>query len=176
MAAEAELDLSTARSRDDVVVAVYESHYSDLVGLARLLVDDRGEAEEVVQEAMVRLFSRFRTIRDPERALSYVRSIVLNEARGRLRKRRSARRYIDRTARQARIDGPGPDLTAIDRETVVRAVQALPPKQAECVVLRFYSGLAIDEIAEAMSISAGSVKTHLSRARAHLADELEELR
>ena len=56
------------------------------------------------------------------------------------------------------------------------AVRTLPPRQRDCIVLRFYADLSDAEIADTLGISAGSVKTHLHRARAALADRLEALR
>jgi RNA polymerase sigma factor (sigma-70 family) len=59
---------------------------------------------------------------------------------------------------------------------VVEAIRSLPRRQRDCIVLRFYEELSDTEIAEALALSPGSVKTHLHRARATLADRLEALR
>jgi len=97
----------------------------------------------------------------------------MNLARGGLRRRR-----IERAPRFERvIHAPSAEsaaaLHARDRE-VAAAVQALPRRQRECVVLRFYDDCAVTDIAAALRISDGSVKQHLHRAMAALAEALRE--
>ena len=79
---------------DAQVTELYQAHYRSLVGLASLVVDRRVEAEEIVQEAFVRLYASWGTLRDPERALGYLRATVLNLARSGIRRRIVARRYL----------------------------------------------------------------------------------
>ena len=84
-----------------------------------------------------------------------------------------------RTARAAAGSARPPSIDAVrrdDQRQVADAVRALPDRQRDCIVLRFYADLTDAEIAETLGISAGSVKTHLHRARATLADRLEALR
>ena len=76
---------------DDAFAALFEEHYEPLVRLARLLVDDRGSGEEVVQDAFVRVYRRWAKVDDPVR---YVRRAVVNGARSRLRHRAVVRRYV----------------------------------------------------------------------------------
>ena len=74
-----------------VPAAVYRADYSQLVGLARLLLDDRGQAEEVVQEAFVRTYTGWKRVRRKDDPLPYLRSTIVNLARGGLRHRRVVR-------------------------------------------------------------------------------------
>jgi RNA polymerase sigma-70 factor (sigma-E family) len=162
-------------SVDARVVALYDAHYRSLVGLAALVVDGRDEAEEIVQDAFVRLYSSFGRLRDPDRSLAYLRSIVLNLARKRLRHRAVVRRRTPAVERDAVTDdtstsAPTPD----ERAAVLRAVRALPERQADCILLRYYQGCTDAEVARALGISTGTVKTHLHRAHAALAVELWE--
>jgi len=156
---------------DVVLSALFRSQYARLVGLARLLLDDRAQAEEVVQEAFARTYASWGRIRDRDDALPYVRQAVVNLARGGLRRRR--------TARGARL-APAPDAVSAETAAATRerkreiadAVRVLPRRQRECVVLRYYLDCSIAEAAAALKISTGSVKQHLHRAHAALALDL----
>ena len=89
------VEIALAPTSPDALVAdLYRAQYRALVGRASLVVDRRAEAEEIVQEAFVRLYASWGTLRDPERALGYLRATVLNLARSGIRRRVVARRYI----------------------------------------------------------------------------------
>lgn len=159
--------------RRDEVEAVFRAHYGRLVGLARLLVDDPGQAEEVVQDAFVSLYRRWGEVDNPP---AYLRTAVVNGARGRLRQRVVARRHL-RVADPVRPGGPddGAVLSA-EHLAVAIALRALPGRQRACIALRFYEDLTEAEIAATLGISTGSVKTHVHRGMAALATALEDLR
>jgi len=164
-----------ADAADDALGRVYREHYGALVGLARLLVDERGLAEEVVQEAFARTWAGWRRLHDPADPLPYVRRAVVNLARGKLRHRRVVRfRRVeavpDEMSAEARV------VRDEVRRAVLDAVGALPGRQRECVVLRYYLDCSTVETAATLGISEGSVKTHLHRALASLAGRLEALR
>ena len=166
--------LTVAAVDTDWLELVFREQYGELVGLARLLCDDRGAAEEIVQEAFVRLHLNRWRIRQPDKALAYVRSTVLNLSRGRLRRLQVARRHESTATRNA---DPGDETVASDaRRHVVDALRQLPTRQRECMVLRYYAGLSEREIAESLGIAAGSVKSHIHRARATLAETLKDFR
>ena len=153
--------------------AVFRSNYRSLVGLARLLVDDPGQAEEVVQDAFVSLHRRWDQVQDP---LAYLRAAVTNGSRGRIRKRATARRHL-RVAEPAPQSEPDVGtLLAEEHRAVAAALSRLSERQRACIALRFYSGLTEAETARALGISTGSVKTHVHRAIATLTDLLEDLR
>ena len=162
-------------TRSEVVESMYRTHYWSLVGLVRLLVDDKTEAEDIVQEGLAKLYASFRRLNDEERALPYLRSIVLNHARDRLRRRRTVR------ASEHLLDAPDcatppSQLSRPDRDRVVAAIRTLPRRQMECVALRYYNDCSEREIAATLGISAGSVKKHLHRAQTSLTNELEDFR
>jgi RNA polymerase sigma-70 factor (sigma-E family) len=169
------VDAHAGTDRDRVLGAAYSAHYSQLVGLARLLLDDRAQAEEVVQEAFVRTYAGWDRVRNQHDPVPYVRRAVVNLARGGLRRRQTAR---------ARALEPVPDAEAADRaferdelsRHLTDAVHALPERQRACVVLRYFLELTTAECADALGISEGAVKSHLHRALATLAPRLEELR
>lgn len=163
-----------ASDRDEVLGRLFHDEYGSLVGLARLLLDDRGQAEEAVQEAFARTYDRWSRVRDHADPLPYVRRAVVNAARGGLRRRRSARRHRP----DPMPDAPSAEAGAVrgeSRREVVAALRTLPARQRECVVLRYYLDCSTAETAAALGVSEGSVKSHLHRALAALAQQLEGL-
>jgi RNA polymerase sigma-70 factor (sigma-E family) len=154
--------------------ALYREHATPLLRLAVVLTGDRPLAEELVQEAFVRL-QRSGSIPIAGTELAYLRRTVVNLSHGHHRHLRVVRRHPEPT-----IDTmPAAEVDAVRRDgqrQVAAAVRTLPPRQRDCIVLRFYADLSDTEIAETLGISAGSVKTHLHRARAALVDRLEALR
>ena len=149
--------------REAGVVAVFEAHYSHLVRLARHLVDDQADAEDVVMDAFVGLSRRWQPVRRTEDAFFYLRASVVNGSRSRLRRLKVAR---ERRHTQLDRDSAPADQAAmahLEQEAVVRALRVLPRRQREVLVLRYYDGASEAEIAEVLGISVGSVKTHASR-------------
>ncbi len=160
---------------EELLERLFRDHYTALVRLACLLVDDRESGEEIVQDAFVRMHSNLNRVRDVDAAPAYLRSIVLNLARSRLRRRRVAKRHQEAPGEfSASLE----DLAALrdDQREVISALRSLPERQQQCLVLRYYAELSEGEIATALGISTGSVKTHTSRGRATLAERLEALR
>lgn len=154
--------------------ALFRAHATPLLRLAIVLTGDRPLAEELVQDAFVRLH-RSGTAPAIGAELAYLRRTVINLSHGHHRHLRVVRGH--------RPDAPGTEASAeVDavrrdgQRRVVDAVRALPERQRDCIILRFYADLTDVEIADDLGISAGSVKTHLHRARAALADRLEALR
>jgi RNA polymerase sigma-70 factor (sigma-E family) len=155
------------------LAGTFREQWVPLVRLAVMLVDDRGLAEELVQEAFARTQRTGDRLRDPAALPAYLRSTVLNLARSRLRRRRVARRYHP----PGDIAAASPEELLVlseEHREVVAALRRLPERQRECVVLRFYLELSEAEIAAALGISVGSVKSHSHRAIAALAAALED--
>jgi RNA polymerase sigma-70 factor (sigma-E family) len=159
--------------RDAVLGAVFRESYSTLVGLAALLLDERGQAEEVVQEAFARTYVAWPRLRDRADPLPYVRRAVVNLARGGLRRRLTMRRYLATAAGE--VPSPETDVIADEwRREITAAVAALPRRQRECVVLRYFLDCSVAATATTLGISEGSVKQHVHRAMASLADVLRK--
>ena len=155
--------------RDRMVADLHRDHYPQLVRLACLLVDDRGSGEEIVQEAFVRVYQAWPQVEQP---IVYLRATVMNLARSRMRRRQVARRRVEPVSPAA----PGMDEALVlldDQREVLAAVRALPRRQRECLVLRYYLDLTESQIAATLGISNGSVKSHSSRGIAALARRLE---
>lgn len=149
---------------------LHATHYQALVRAAALMVDDREQAEEVVQEAFTALVARWRTV-DPERAAGYLYRSVTNGCRSALRRRRTVRRFIRDTAEPV----PGADtavLRAAGFEALLGAVAQLPMRQRQVLVLRFFSELSVADTAEALDIKPGAVAV----ATHHALNALRKLR
>jgi RNA polymerase sigma-70 factor (sigma-E family) len=159
---------------DVAVEELYAAHYRRLVRLSVLLVRDPETAEEVVQDAFVAMHGRWRSLRDPDRALAYLRQVVVNRSRSVIRRRVVAARHVPAPV----PDRPGADTDVVDverRTQVLDALRALPTRQREVVALRYYLDLSENQIAETLGISNGAVKSHASRAAAALRTSLGAL-
>lgn len=167
------LSLVPARAdHERLATELYATHRLALVRLAVLLVDDVQSAEDVVQDVFAGLLSGGKRIRDEEAALAYLRRAVVNRSRSALRRRRTARAYTP--PHDTPPAGPD-DLVVLSEEhrAVLAAMHALAPRQREVLVLRYWSGLSEAEIADALGISRGTVKSTASRALGILERRLE---
>jgi len=161
--------------RNAALTALFAAHYRGLVGLARLLVNDRAGAEDVVQDAFLALSRRWGRLRDPVAAHAYLQRSVINGARSRLRRSyaRSRLRLVPAP------DEPSAEAAVLDRAQVSQMrvlIGELSDRQREVLVLRYYLDMSEAEIAGLLGISAGSVKQHASRAINRLASRLEAAR
>lgn len=157
---------------EQAVTTMYSTHYRSLVRLAALLVRDTATAEEVVQDSFIAMHSSWRRLRDSDKALSYLRQSVVNRSRSVLRHRM----VVDKNAPKPAPDMPSAEqgaLSLLERSAVVSALRELPPRQREALVLRYYGDLSEAQIASAMGISRGAVKSHTARAIAALRTVLE---
>jgi RNA polymerase sigma-70 factor (sigma-E family) len=147
----------------DELAELYAAHRLSLVRLAILLVDDQASAEDVVQDAFAALAGRRGSLRDRSSALAYLRTSVVNGSRSALRRRRTARAYSpphepDQEAPETRM------VLAEEHREVLAALGRLATRQREVLVLRYWSELSEGEIAAALGISRGTVKSTASRA------------
>jgi len=162
-------------SADALVAELFQTESTRLVSMARWFVDDRTAAEDLVQEGFIRLAGNASRIENPDRAAAYLRSIVINLCRDHNR-----RGLVSLRHRPPLVE---PEVSAEEQATlredvreVVDAVRALPRRQRDCVVLRYYLDLSISEIADTLSLSVNSVKTHLQRGMRALESQLKEKR
>jgi RNA polymerase sigma-70 factor (sigma-E family) len=161
------------RSADWAVTELYSLHYGTLVRLAVLLVRDVPTAEDVVQDSFVAMHDGWQRLRDAESALAYLRQAVLNRSRSVLRHRAVVEKYPEK---------PSPDmpsaehgaLVQLERSAVIATLRKLPGRQREAIVLRYYADFSEAEVAAAMGISCGAVKSHTARAMAALRADLEQ--
>jgi RNA polymerase sigma-70 factor (sigma-E family) len=164
---------------DDAVEQLYAAHWRQLVRLSVLLVRDVGTAEEIVQDAFVAMHGRWSRLRDPHKALAYLRQAVVNRSRSALRHRKVVDRHLAREGGLATLTSPDAEASTLEaarRDAVLDAMRLLPQRQREVIALRYYSELSEAEIAATLGISTGAVKSHASRGAAALRSHLEDLR
>jgi RNA polymerase sigma-70 factor (sigma-E family) len=144
------------------MVEVFTGQYLSLVRLAAMLLDDSHAAEDVVQDAYVRVAGRHYRLRDPHKALAYLRQTVVNLARNSLRRRLVARRHAVSSLRPA-ASAEDDAIDRFERQAVVRGLRALPRRHREVLVLRYYLECSVEETAGLLGLSTGSVKAYASR-------------
>jgi RNA polymerase sigma-70 factor (sigma-E family) len=166
--------MGAAVDPDALVASLFQHEGASLVRMARIFTDDRNAAEDLVQEAFIRLHRSAHRIKDPAKAAPYLRSIVLNLARDHNRRGLMSLRHQEAIALPAAPEAPEDRIVAGDDERMVlEGLRSLPPRQRDCMVLRFYFDLTEREIGETLGISPNSVKTHCRRGMASLRDRLE---
>ena len=152
---------------------LFNEHARSLVRMVRLFVDDRNAAEDMVQEAFLRLLDALPRIRQPERAAAYLRSIVLNLARDHNRRGLvSLRHRLPAEESPASIEDK--IVLREDQKQVIDALSNLPRRQRDCLVLKYYTELSVNDIAETLGLSVNTVKTHLFRGMKELEKRLGE--
>jgi RNA polymerase sigma-70 factor (sigma-E family) len=160
---------------DDAAAAVttlYQDSALSFIRQAYVMLGDRQAAEDVVQEAFCSLYRHWGDLADVRKAPQYVRSSVLNGSRSVLR-RRAVR------SRRVMYELPAPSAEAAvlggeEHAEVIRAVDRLPRRQREVLVLRFYSDLTDEEIAELMGVRMSTVRSTIHRALESLGRALKE--
>ncbi|MEU5592857.1 sigma-70 family RNA polymerase sigma factor [Streptomyces sp. NPDC020298] len=160
--------------REATLAHLFELHYASMLRLAVLLGAD--DPENVVAEAYYQIYRKWRRLRDTEAAAAYLRSTVCNLTRMRIRHLQVARKHTEAPAGDVVASAESTALLHDDQRVLVDALQQLPARQREALVLRHWLGLKEGEIAAAMGISCGSVKTHTARGIAALTQAMEARR
>jgi RNA polymerase sigma-70 factor (ECF subfamily) len=148
--------------------ALFQRLYAGMVGLTQRVVGDRLDAEEVVQEAFVRLDGQPVLERPDDEVAAWLRRVCLNLGFNRLRERRHARERLERVGRLELSDvdrepDPARSVVRAEEQAAVRAaLAALPERQRDCLILR-HSGHSYAEIAATLGIALGSVGVILAR-------------
>jgi RNA polymerase sigma-70 factor (sigma-E family) len=156
------------------VTALYEAHALGMIRLGVVMLGDRAAAEDVVQEAFCGLYRHWHALSDPGKALSYVRSSVINGCRSALRRRVRQPVGFAFAAEQPGESAESAVLLSEEHGQVLAAIRRLPDRQREALVLRYYLDLGEEDIARTMRISRGTVKSTTSRALAALGRILGE--
>lgn len=145
---------------------LYRERAGHYVGLAEWLVGSRAHAEEIVQDVFTQLVARPPQLSNADAAEAYVRRAVVNRSNSRIRRfvleRRHGETMVDDGYEDARPD-----------HEIRSAVSSLPVRQRQCVVLRFYEDLTVEQIATQLGMRPGTVKSHLHRAITSLGSSLK---
>ncbi|MFJ4688909.1 RNA polymerase sigma factor [Streptomyces sp. NPDC088789] len=163
--------------REAALARLFDVHYSSMLRLAVLLGAD--DPENVVAEAYYQIYRKWRRLRDVEAAEAYLRSTVCNLTRMRIRHLQVARKHVENPPVPPDGSVASAESTALlrdDQRVLIDALQQLPSRQREALVLRHWLGLKESEIAAVMGISSGSVKTHTARGIAALTRAMEARR
>ena len=171
-----------AHSRPDTVhldreaglAALFDAQYTPMLRLATLLGAD--DPENIVAEAFYQIYRKWRRLRDAGSAEAYLRSTVCNLVRMRIRNLQVVRKHAQTPPAEWVTSAENSALLHDDQRVLVAALQELPSRQREALVLRYWLGLKEGEIAQAMGITAGSVKTHTARGIAALTKTMEARR
>ena len=155
---------------DVAIGELYRAHWHRLVRLAWLLLRDQLAAEDVVQDAFVATHRRWASIREGGRVVGYLHTAVVNGCRSVQRHNVVVDRVNAATAGAA--DAPGREsvgsaeaaaLHTTEHDAMMRVLSGLPARQREVLVLRYYADLSEAQIAAALDISPGAVKSHAHR-------------
>ena len=145
---------------------LFRAAYPRVFRTVAMIVRDRTIAEDVTQEAFLKLLQKWRTVSDYEQPDAWVRRVAIRLAV------RQVKRDVGRRGRERAVDPPLP--SAEPDVDLADAVALLAPMQRASVVLYYFDDLPVAEIARILVVSESTVKQHLHRARARLADLLQE--
>lgn len=167
MTRERELDTERRSGR---LEELYRAHAPDALRLAYLLTGDRALAEDLAQDAFVKVLGRFHDLRNRDAFWWYLRRTLVNLSRSHFRHRRVERVWAER---QMPLDPVAPHDPG-ERDRVRRALMTLRPEQRAAIVLRYYEDLSEADTAQALGVAVGTVKSMVSRGMQRLRDELPE--
>ncbi len=169
----------TVAEQAAAVAALYQASAPGMVRLAYVMIGDLSAAEDIVQDAFCGLFRRWMHLDNPDKALSYLRSSVLNACRSALRRKRpelsGEAPASDLDQLPAQWSGEEAAITEERRRTVMAALRRLPARQREVLVLRFYLDLSEAQIAAQMGTGQSTVRSSAHRALAALSRTLNDL-
>ena len=157
---------------DEVLTALFRAHYTGLVALAVCLTGDKPAAEDLVQDAFAKMYRHWHRLREPDRALAYLRACVANGHKSRLRRLQVARRHATTLLPDA-ASAEEQAMLAGEHADLVGALRRLPTRQRQVLALRYFAELTDPEIASCLSLAASSVRVHAHRGLAALTRHVE---
>jgi RNA polymerase sigma-70 factor (sigma-E family) len=159
----------------DLLTETYQRHYTSLIRLAALLLDDVSSCEDVVQEAFIRVHAARARVRESDKLLAYLRQTVVNLSRSALRRRLLGLKLLPKPMPDAASAEEGA-YALLEKDALIKALRGLQRRQREVLVLRYYSDMTEAQVASALGLSIGSVKAYGSRGIEALRNRLEEQR
>lgn len=154
--------LTTKHERDEAFTEFVRQATPSLTRTAWLLTGSREQAADLVQSALVKTYASWRRVRRDD-ALAYTRRVLTNEHVDRWRRRHGEVPVAEVYDRRGQSD-----TTVDDRDEIVRLLDQLPPQQRTVVVLRYYTDLSEQSVADHLGITVGAVKSAASRGLATL--------
>lgn len=151
---------------EEAIAYLFRDNHLRMVRLAYLLTSDSGLAEEIAQEAFVKVWRNWGRIQKKGSAAAYLRTTVINLSKSSLRRRLLEMRKSLPEERPT----PEPDTGA--RVDVGRALLHLPKRQRACIVLRYYEDLTEQQCAQTLGVSVGTIKSQTHKALKRLETEL----
>jgi len=145
---------------------LYVRHAAEATRLAYMLTGDRQLAEDLVQDAFVKLAGRLVHLRDPGAFDAYLRRTIVNLANSHFRRKRVERSYLNRTAAEPPRVGDATDTGC--RDELWNGLQRLPVRQRTAIVLRIYEDLPEQRVADILGCRPGTVRSLVSRGLAEL--------
>ena len=160
-----DVDVTEAEG-DGRLAELYTRHAAEAIRLAYVLTGDRLLAEDLVQDAFVKLAGRLVHLRDPGAFDAYLRRTIVNLANSSFRRKRVEREYLRRSAAEPAPVADGHDTDR--RDELWRDLQRLPARQRTAIVLRIYEDLPEARVAEILGCRPGTVRSLVSRGLAQL--------
>lgn len=158
------------RGREDAYRQLVEEYGNRLLRTCYLILRDREEAEDIVQETFVRVFRKIEEFRGESGLYTWIYTIALNLSRDRLRKRMDF--SIFENERICNINSEIHIEKVIDRDLLKRELDEIPPIYREVLVLFYFEELSVKEISQLLDEKEGTVKSKLSRGRNILKESL----
>ena len=146
------------------------AEYRGLVRTLTLYVGNQHEAEDLAQEAFARVCRDWKRVSMLDEPRLWLRRVAFNLANSQFRRLRSRRRAYTRLESMASLHGAGAAADPADRISVLRALAKLPDRQREVLILRYFEGMSMGEVAELLRCPEGTVKSLASRGVAALRD------
>ncbi len=166
------------RGDDSAFDRIVERHSAEVAALANRLLGWPGDVDDIVQDVFVAAFLGLKQFRGECRLRTWLFTITVNKCRShRLRRLRRIRPASIEAEAMVSPDGRS-DQAAMDAETfarVRRAVQALPQKYREAIVLRYLEGLEMSEISKLLGVRVNAMQVRLNRAKKQLRERLGDL-
>jgi RNA polymerase sigma-70 factor (sigma-E family) len=158
-------DIDAVHLRPGSLEDLYVRHLPELTRLAFLLTRDVASAEDLAQEAFIKVAGRLRSLRSPEAFDAYLRRTVVNACMSYHRREKVARTYAERERARASGRAAASELPDVETADEIRtAIAELPARQQAAVVLRFYADLTEAQIADSLGCSVGAARALVFRA------------
>ncbi len=154
---------------DDDFEAFFLAHYESIVRSLTIITGDRERAMDAVQEAFIKAYAKWGSLRSYDRPDAWIRRVAINRCRD---SHRSDRRRTGRERPHLASHTSSPDDDIVGMSAAMQLVQNLPPQQRSVAVLFYLDDLSIDEIGRTLELNEGTVKFHLNRARTRLREVL----